>query len=165
VSVGVDPAERSAIVTAPDGRTSLDPLFEAGVRAGLERSRLAGYDLRVRAPRFVPLELALDVCVARGHFRADVGQAAADALRALFDAANFTFGQSVYLSRIYAAVERVEGVDSAVVSRFRRFGRTDNGELETGVLPLARWEIAQLDDDPSFPEHGTLVVRTLGGKG
>jgi hypothetical protein len=70
----------------------------------------------------------------------------------------------VYLSRIYAAVERVEGVDSVVVTRFRRFGQPDNQELARGVMPIGPWEIAQLENDPNFMEHGVLRITALGGK-
>jgi hypothetical protein len=77
---------------------------------------------------------------------------------------NFTFGQAVYLSRIYAAVEAVEGVDSLVITRFQRFGKEANGELESGVLPIGPWEIARLDNDPNFMENGVLRISALGGK-
>jgi hypothetical protein len=76
----------------------------------------------------------------------------------------FTFGQPVYLSRIYAAVERVEGVDSVVVRTFKRYGQRDQGELQTGVVLIGPGEIAQLDNDPSFMENGVLRITTLGGK-
>ena len=84
--------------------------------------------------------------------------------RGFFHPENLTFGQPVYLSRIYAAVEAVEGVDSAVVRVLRRYGRASAGELEAGVLPLGRGEIAQLENDPNFLEHGVLRVEALGGK-
>ena len=42
------------------------------VRDWLERYRMAGYDLEVDAPVFVPLEIGLHVCVAPGYFRSDV---------------------------------------------------------------------------------------------
>lgn len=169
VFVGVDPEESTDLVNLPDGRTVLDPGFEERVRAGLTRFRLAGYDLEIRAPRFVPLQLELDVCAAPGHFRSDVAAAVLEALSArtrggLFNAANFTFAQPVHLSRIYAAVERVEGVDSAVVRTFRRYGRPDNQELEQAVVPIGAWEVARLENDPSFVEHGVLDVSVRGGK-
>jgi hypothetical protein len=84
--------------------------------------------------------------------------------RGFFHPENLTFGRPVHLSRIYAAVEAVEGVDTALVRVFRRFGREDAGELASGVLPLERGEIAQLQNDPNFLEHGVLRIVALGGK-
>ncbi len=173
VSVAVDPRRPADLVTGPGGRMRLHPDFERRTRARLERYRLAGYDLRLLAPTFVPLELELEVCVAPGYFRTDVAAAVAEALstrtlrgrrRGFFHAENLTFGSPVHLSRVYAAVESVDGVDTAVVRVFRRYGRESAGELEAGVLPLRRGEIAQLENDPNFLEHGILRVEALGGK-
>lgn len=173
VVVGVDPLSSDDLVTTPDGRIGLEPGFEERVRAHLTRFRLAGYDLELRPPTFVPLELELEICVAPGHFRPDVAQAVVEELsaralsggrRGFFHPDRFTFGQAVYLSRIYAAVEAVEGVDTALVRVFRRYGGEDDHELATGVLPLAEAEIAQLENDPSFVEHGVLRVVAQGGK-
>ena len=41
------------------------------------------------------------------------------------------FGQSVYLSQLYAAVEAVEGVDSALVLVFQRYWDLANHESRT----------------------------------
>ena len=173
VSVAVDPRRPADLVTGPAGRLRLHPDFERRTRARLERYRIAGYDLRLLAPTFVPLELELELCVAPGYFRADVAAAVAEALstrtlrggrRGLFHPENLTFGSPVHLSRIYAAVEAVPGVDTAVVRVFRRYGRESAGELEAGVLPLARGEIAQLENDPNFLERGVLRLVALGGK-
>ena len=77
---------------------------------------------------------------------------------------NFTFGQPLYLSRLYAAVERVEGVESVAVRKLTRYGEPDAGELAKGVLAVGPWEIVRLDNDPSFVEHGVLTVTAMGGK-
>ncbi len=173
VFVGVDPRDPEDLVRQNRGLTRLSPRLEARVRAFLTRYRLAGYDLEIRPPRFVPLEIEIDLCVSRDHFRGDVARAVREALgnRVLatgglgfFHPDNFTFGQPVYLSRLYAAVEAVEGVESAVVRSFRRQGQRDNGELENGVLPIGPWEIAQLDNDPNFMENGVLEIIPRGGK-
>ena len=174
VFVGVDPVDPADLVVDRTGRMVLSVAIERLVRAFITRYRLAGYDLEIRPPRFVPIELDLEVCALPGHFRTEVGAAVAETLsnrdlpaggRGFFHPSNFTFGDPVYLSQIYASVERVEGVDSAVVTRFRRFGQPDNGELATGVVATSAWEIAQLENDPNFLEHGVLRITSLGGKG
>ncbi len=45
-----------------------------------------------------------------------------DRSRGFFHPDNFTFGQSLHLSEVYAAVERVPGVDSVEIVVFHRFG-------------------------------------------
>jgi hypothetical protein len=173
VFVGVDPRDPADLINDTRGRTRLSPALIKRVLAFLDRYRLSGYDLEIRPPTFVALELEIEVCAALGYFRTEVGRAVADALssrilpdgrRGFFHPDHFTFGQPVYLSQIYAAVERVEGVGSAVVRVFRRFQQLDNGELASGVLPIGPWEIARLENDPNFMEHGVLRIIALGGK-
>jgi hypothetical protein len=173
VVIGIDPDSRDDLVTDPDGRIRLQPGFEARTRAFLDRYRIAGYDLELLPPTFVPLELELVVCAAPGFFRADVAEAVAEALsardlaggrRGFFHVENLTFAQPVRLSAIYAAVEAVEGVDSVEVQTFKRLGRAAAGELDSGLLPIEPGEIAQLDNDPNFLEHGVLRVVAAGGK-
>ena len=173
VFVGIDPADPDMILTDARGHTTLAPTFRQSVVDVLDRYRLAGYDLEVRPGRFVPLDISISLCVKQGFFRGDVVEAVLEALAGrgrsgpgrggLFDAANLTFAQPVYLSRIYAAVEAVEGVDSADVMVFHRHGRPPAGELDAGFIPIGPWEIAQLDNDPSRMENGSLTVTAGGG--
>jgi hypothetical protein len=57
----------------------------------------------------------------------------------------------------------VSGVECVRVLRFHRLFAAPNGEMQNGILPLAVNEIAQLDNDPNFPEHGKLSIEVLGG--
>jgi len=173
VFVGIDPLNPIDLITEPGGRTQLTPEFERRVRHFLTRYKLAGYDLEIRSGEYIPLEIDLELCVKTDHFRSDVIEAVYEALSnrimpdgypGFFHWDNFTFGQPVYLSKLYAAVEAVEGVEAVFVTRFRRFGKLDNGELESGVLPIGPWEIARLDNDPNFMENGVLRVTARGGK-
>ena len=110
--------------------------------------------------------------MAPGHFRGDVLEAVyrvlsnrlfPDGSTGFFHPSRLTFGQAVYLSQIYATVEWVPGVESAVVIRFKRYWALPNQELEHGVLPLGDGEIARLDNDPNFAENGVLRLTALGG--
>ena len=173
VFVGVDPKDPADLITEPGGRTHLAPGLAGLVLAQLTRYKLAGYDLEIRSAEYVPLELAFELCVEPDHFRADVVQAVRFALsnrvnpdrtRGLFHPDHYTFGQRVYLSEIYAAIEAVQGVLSVFITLFRRFGKASNGEIESGVLPIGPWEIARLDNDPDFQENGVLRITAGGGK-
>lgn len=160
---------------------TIDPTGTDRVTAGLQRSvrhhltryKQAGYDLEIDPPRFVPLQIALNVCARPDHFRSDVAEAVLAALsarifpdgsRGFFHPDNFTFGQSLYLSELYAAVERVPGVDSVEVVELQRYGEDPAGELAAGSIDVGRLEIVRLNNDPNFPEHGVLTVEMLGGK-
>src|SRR4029077_3602469 len=91
------------------GGQPVDDPFRNRIRNFLEQFRLAGFDLEIEAPKFIPLDIAFSVCVAAGDFRSTVKEALLnvcsnrvlpDGTRGFFHPDNFTFGQSVYLSRM-----------------------------------------------------------------
>ena len=134
---------------------------------------MAGYDLEVDAPRFVSLEIDMHVCVKPEYFRSDVKAALLDVFsnrvlpngrRGVFHPDNFTFGQPVYLSPLYAAAQAVPGVASVLITVFQRQGKPDPKPLTTGILPMDRLEIARLDNDPNFAERGVFRMTMGGGK-
>ena len=161
------------------GGLAVDDGFEAELRLFLERYRLAGQDLEIDGPRFVPLDIAFTVCVEPGYFRSDVlealleafsNQTLPDGRRGFFHPDNFTFGQPVYLSRFVAAAMQVPGVrwvntDYGIGSpnRFQRWGEPPHGEFSLGWIDIARLEIARLDNDPSAPENGKIEFFMEGG--
>lgn len=154
------------------GGRPVDAAFETELRTRLERYRMAGYDLEVDGPVFVPLEIALFVCIERGHHRSAVARelravlsdsVLADGRLGLFHPDRFTFGKPVYLSAILAAAHAVAGVESVEVVSFRRQHEPWSSGIEAGILPMGSREIARLDDDPSFPERGVLALSYGGG--
>ena len=146
------------------GGRAVDATFEAALRAHLERFRMAGHDLEIDGPRFVALELELDVCVEPGYFRSDVAAALLERFRGYFDPDNFTFGQPVLMSPIVAAAAAIPGVRDVNVTTFQRRGVPSRVAIDDGSLAIGRLEIARLDNDPSFPERGTLKLTMRGGR-
>ena len=113
------------------------------------------------------------VCVDPSYFQSDVEKALSDVLgsrilsdgtKGLFFPDNFTFGQTVYLSPIYAAARKVAGVRSVVATVFEPQGAQTSIYLEKGEIPLGPFQIARLDNDPSLPDHGQLTLVMQGGK-
>ena len=107
------------------------------------------------------------------YFRADVLDAVrkvlssdvlADGRLGVFHADNFTFGQSVFLSRIVAAAQAVEGVDAVRTDRFQRLTNPSPTSRDEGVVTIGSLEIAQLANSRTFPERGRLVLNAGGGK-
>lgn len=155
------------------GGATVDAPFEARLRRHLEPFRMAGYDLEVDAPRCVALDITLHVCVLPGYFRSEVLRAVRaelgsgvlpDGRLAVFHPDNFSFGEAVYLSRIVAAAQAVEGVEAVWTQKFQRMAAPDAASLDNGVIPIGRLEIAQLANNPNFRERGRLTLEAGGGK-
>lgn len=146
--------------------------FENALRAFLEKFRMAGMDLEINGPSYVPLDLKIQVCVKPDYFASNVKRALLEKLshrdlpdgtRGFFHPDNFTFGDAVFTSQLYAVVMAVPGVASALIETFQRWGKTANEELKNGVLTASRLEVIRLDNDPNFPENGRIELDVQGG--
>lgn len=155
------------------GGRSVDAAFKLDLRSHLERYRMAGHDIEIDGPRFVALELEMDVCVKPEYARGDVRAAllrvfgrgtSPDGQRGFFHPDNFSFGQPVYLSALYAAAQKLDGVRFVTIGKFQRLGINSSKALDDGVLAIGRLEIARLDNDPNFAERGVMRLTLDGGK-
>lgn len=155
------------------GGRPVDAEFEQDMRLHLERYRMAGHDIEIDGPQFVPLEIEMTVCVKPGYFRGDVKAALLrvfsnttqpDGQRGFFHPDNFSFGQPVYLSALYAAAQKVEGVRFVEIKKIQRLATTSQQALDEGLLAIGRLEIARLDNDPNFAERGVLRLTMEGGE-
>jgi hypothetical protein len=155
------------------GGLPVDKDFKNDLRKFIGRYRLAGYDLEIDDPRFISLDIAMNLCVLPDYFRDSVKQSVfqlfnnrvlPDGRRGLFHPDNFTFGQPVYLSPLISAVQQTPGVASVQVTKFERRGIPDQKAIEDGKLTLGRLEIARCDNDPNFPERGSFQLSLGGGK-
>lgn len=155
------------------GGKPVDAGFEREMRDHLERYRMAGQDVEIVSPQFVPLEIEAFVCVDPGYFRDDVKAALQEVFsntirsngaRGFFHPDNLSFGQPVYLSRLYAAAREVAGIKYIDFTTFRRSGTNDTSALVESVLEIGRLEVAQLDNDPNLPWRGVIRFIMKGGR-
>jgi hypothetical protein len=161
------------VAVDPLGREEAGAALLERIAGRLYRYRRMGHDLSVRSARRVPVYIKMIVCVLpdllRGHVRAALlglfsSRVLAGGRRGYFHPDNLTFGEGLLLSRLVAAAQGVEGVESVKVEKLERQFEGPHGEIEAGVLKLSPFEIVQLDNDPSFPEHGLLELVVRGGR-
>jgi hypothetical protein len=147
------------------GGLEMDSVFENEIVGFLEKYRLAGYDLEINGPIYVPLQISLDICIKDRYFKGEVlerlvetfsNRVNADGKRGFFHPDNFTFGQPLYLSRVYEAAMAVDGVSSVRVTTFQRWAKVAADEIKAGVIRVEHTEIVRLDNDPSKAENGMI---------
>lgn len=165
---------RVAVDPAATDSASADLL--TAVRRKLFRYRRMGHDLAVVAADYVPLDLALEVCVLQHHARAQVkaqllrvfgNGRLPDGTLGFFHPDNLSFGDGIHTSAIVARAAAIAGVETVKVSHLARRGASEfeaTAVLDSGVLQLSPMEIARLDNDPSFPENGALSLIVRGGR-
>lgn len=161
------------VVLDSRGTDAADPALLEAVFGRLHRYRRIGHDLTVKAAQRVPLTIEIEVCVLpafqAGHVKAALLNAFStrtlpDGRRGFFHPDNLTFGQGIALSRLLAAAQTVAGVESARVTKLERKFAYAGEALVTGLLKLSPLEIAQVANDPSLPELGTIKFNCHGGR-
>ena len=168
-----------SITVDPRGRKEVPPDLRGRLRSWVARKALADqHDIEIRDARYVPLSIKVDVWVDRSC-RSDVEGALSTALGdgvrddgnlGFFHPDNFTFGDRLYLSRLYEAVEAVEGVEYVLVTEFKRWSETSTHEPVLDYIDVEPQEIIRVDnvvihpddDSRSRSENGWLVLTVRG---
>jgi predicted phage baseplate assembly protein len=161
----------------------VDPVAAHGQDADLPRAvldlldvrRMAGRDVEVALPVYVPLRIGLFVCVAGDVERPAVERRLLDALSArvlpdgplgFFHPDRFTFGQRLLLSDLVAAVMAVAGVAWVEVRSFCRLGGPPDEtgrNLTAGRIDVGPREVLRCDSDPDDPEAGRVELELSRG--
>jgi hypothetical protein len=159
LTVFTTPEPRATEIPTTDQRTGLIDL--------LNRWRMAGYESYVPDPRYVSIDLVIELCATAEAYRGDVEQAVLAALAptsGFFTHGNFTFSEPLERSRLEAAIQTVPGVAGVLCIRYRLRNRSADFAELPGSVAVATDEIIRCDNDPRAPERGTLRITVLGGK-
>ena len=139
----------------------------------LNRRRLAGYESYAPPPQFVSIDLRIEICVLSGWLDGDVEAGVLTRLGSatrptdssgFFFADRFTFGTPLYRSRLEAAIQDVPGVAGVRSVTYRKRGSFAGFVDLPEVLAPAPRQILRVDNDPSWPERGTIRVIPEGGR-
>jgi hypothetical protein len=160
------------VVVDPLGRENLPAGLAHRIAAQLQRYRRVGHDVAVGGARYVPLQIALFVCVLPGflvaHVEAELRDRFSAGLRrdgtpGFFHPDRLRLGAPVFASALLAEAQSIVGVAHAELTTLARADLARSGDMPAdGVLHLAAREIAQVDNDPDHPDHGSIAF-TLGG--
>lgn len=157
------------------GGLPMDEEFRTELTAYLERFRMAALDVEIVNPVYVPLDIAMTVCIKPDAIRSDVQQALLKAFStsagSFFDPDAWTFNSNVALSAVIARAMLVTGVASVDFSeggknenRFQRYGRSAADEIDEGVIAIGDTAVARLDNSALFPEYGRIEFYMEGGR-
>jgi len=162
------------VVVDPLGRDSLPPVLAKRVWADLQPYRRIGHDVAVQAARYVPLRIKLFVCVLPDFLTAHVKAALldrfsaglrSDGLPGFFHPDRLRLGTPLGVSALMAEAQCVAGVAHVEVCALVRMDGSDADSVpDDGLLHLAAAEIAQVDNDPDHPDHGSIDFVMGGGR-
>ncbi len=139
----------------------------------LNRRRLAGYESYAPNPRYLSVDLQIEICALSGWLDGDVEAGVLDRLGSstrandadgFFFADRFTFGSPLYRSRLEAAIQNSPGVAGVKSVLYRQRGTFAGFVNLPETLTPAPNQILRVDNDPSWPERGVIKVIVEGGR-
>jgi hypothetical protein len=153
---------RVDLYVAPEGDTCRPVPDDLRTRliAYFEDKRMAGTVVYVHDALCVGVDVSLDIVAAHHYDPEDVRQRAEVAVRGLLAFERVTFAQPVYLSKIYEAVEALDGVFAVTVTRFRRAGEPTD---EVQAL-LDQFGVTTVDDLPDVVRRALQVEVAAAGR-
>jgi hypothetical protein len=162
------------VVADPLGREVLPRTLATRIAADLEHYRRIGHDVAVSGACYVPLLIALHVCVLPdflvAHVEAELRDRFSSRLRrdgtpGFFHPDRLKLGAPVYASALLAEAQAVAGVAHVEVTTLARIDGGREGDVPAdGVLKIAPREIARVDNDPDYPDHGSITFTFGGGR-
>jgi hypothetical protein len=156
------------VTVDPLNAFSLTEQLRIRVESALDRVRQVGREVFVNDPIYVNVDLIIRICVEPTAF---VGQVVERVVRALtveksglyeelpfFHPDNFTFGTPLYRAALEAAVQSVPGVRAVASIQIQAREITGMRDFVETVFPVSERQILRLENDPRFPERGSLRV-------
>lgn len=160
----------SVFVTAdPLGSFELSPKLRTELEGLTDCVRQAGREAFVRDPRFVNIDLQIEICVEPFAYPGQVKARVLEALlgrrgvrpkKGFFHPDNFTFGAPLRRAVLEAVIQGVAGVRGVEEMRIRARGITDWRDFNELVFAVSHDRIIRLQNDPRFPERGSLSIVT-----
>jgi len=138
----------------------------------LDRFRQAGREAYGLDPVYADLDIEVSVCVAPAAYRGEVKERLLEALLGkkgfrprpgFFSPDNFTFGTPLERAALEAVVQDVAGVRAVENMRIRRRGWFDWRPFSELVFGVGDNEVLRVENDPFFPERGSLRLLLEGG--
>ncbi len=155
----------------PVGAFALSPERRETVENLLNCRRQAGREVIVADPKYVNLDLRINVCVRRTAFAAQVKIRVLEALfgggrphrAGFFSPDNFTFGTPLRRAALEAAILAVDGVEAVTGMEIRIHGVTDFADFNALSFAVADDELIRLESSRLHPERGSLRLSMEGG--
>jgi hypothetical protein len=158
------------LYVAPAGTvTEPSDLLKRDVLAFLEPRRMATTTLKVVGPRAADIYLEATINAQPYFYADDVKRAAEDAVASYLDFDAVSFGQPIYLSKIYDLIQSLPQVSSLNVTRFSRdplgtIARDGVIALEPFELPRPGYRDNPTTPDPSDPtRRPPILAHVVGG--
>jgi len=174
------------VVVDPKDTSDVSDELRVQISRHLDTVRLIGDDIEIRPALYVPLDIELRLCADPDYWPEDIDTAlqvefsdsyTPDGRPGFFHPNQWTFGQPLYVSQIVGRALSVTGVERLLQIRIRRLNPNPGPSLITVTIKpedlpfthdekveIDKFEIIQVENDPSSLETGRIEFDIVGGR-
>lgn len=149
---------RVDLYVAPVGGGQPSDSLKDDLRAHFEDKRIVTSIVRILGPTYVEVLLEGIVTVEPLVQQSEVQRRVEDALRALWTFERVDFGDTLYVSKVYEAVEAIDGVAGVSITRFTR------GDAPAGTPPIPEAGRLSFKSHEIPVSHGFSKLEVIGGR-
>jgi hypothetical protein len=149
------------LFVAPEGGGYVSDVLKADLLAYFEDKRLVSTIIEIEDVDYVEICITAKIGVRIYYDAEQVKEQVRRAASHLLAFDNVDFGQTVYLSKFYEAIESVEGVEYVTITEFRRGGQA------VQIEPVGRIELGanEIPRAPAGPAYAGGIKVILEGEG
>lgn len=150
------------LFVAPAGGGHVSDVLKANLLAYFEDKRPVSTIVEVEDVDYVSIYVTAEVGVTGFYSSEDVKERVQQAVSSLLAFENVSFRQTLYLSKLYEAIEAIDGVAFVNIEEFRREGQAAGFVEPSGRIELGAHEIPTVPrDNPAYAD-GLRIELTEG---
>jgi hypothetical protein len=135
------------LYVAPEGGGNISDVLKKNLLAYFEDKRPVSTIVEIRDVDYVKMYITARIGI-HGYYAWDaVREKAVQAVAGLLDFQRVDFGQTLFVSKFYEALEAVEGVEYVTITRFRREDTLTRDHISLGKIILRKNEIPVIPDE------------------
>lgn len=156
------------LFVAPEGGGRVSDILRANLIAFFEDKRPVSTSIEIKDVDYVKIYVSATVGLESYYAQTEMKEKIEEAARQLLAFENVDFGEVIFLSKVYEALEAIAGVHFVNVTEYRREGdvsssiRSD-GRIELGVNEIPRIPGTSVQDPEADTDYANGLILTLEG--
>jgi predicted phage baseplate assembly protein len=149
------------LYVAPEGGGYISDVLINNLLAYFEDKRPLSTIVEIADVDYVKIYITAEVSIESYYSEEDISDKVREAVSGLLEFDSVDFGQTIYLSKFYEALEAIEGVASVYISEFRRQDDEEGTIAESGKIQLSENEIPTIpgeDDEDADYIEGIKII-------
>jgi uncharacterized phage protein gp47/JayE len=154
------------LFVAPEGGGLVSDILRANLLAYFEDKRPLSTIIEIEDADYVKIYIRAEVGVESYYAREDVREKVYKAVSNLLAFENVDFGETIYLSKFYEAIEDIEGIKYVTIKQFTRKYEDKEDIEKDGTIQLGVNKIPRIPNDPEDDQNyarGIYIENLIGG--